>query len=245
MLPVYILNIFFIICISIGYLYFSYINPIDNTNTNINTTLNTTLDTNDNNDNKFIFTINNYCNFTLYFDNIHVFVPINESYVFERKVSNTATSFCPKISIETNKYIHRSGIIFLLKLWNNNTYYIIHQNDGYTLPFKIIPKIESNNSMCPLTDCSKLDLNKCPKNEYLYGKNYDLRIYSNDGRIIACDSPYSFIMKNYNLTVKCKNDHTLCDNIIKKSKYQQYINSHCKYSLNECKRVSKFELTFC
>jgi hypothetical protein len=76
------------------------------------------------------------------------------------------------------------------------TFYNLSLVDGYTLPFKVIPKgpgIGQNG--CDVSDCSELTLDNCPGSESMGGSVFpqydsvDLRVRDSSGKIIACLSP--------------------------------------------------------
>jgi hypothetical protein len=98
---------------------------------------------------------------------------------------------------------------------HDHTWYNPSLVDGYTLPYYIKVKngdgspysagnggiytttkadgtittlIVPDMYRCGDVDASRLDLNKCPSDEIINGKSYDLRLYDNN-RIIGCMSP--------------------------------------------------------
>jgi hypothetical protein len=63
----------------------------------------------------------------------------------------------------------------------DQTWYNLSQVDGYTLPFKVVPRGEGAGSgSCVASDCAGLSLDRCPA---------DLRIVDASGKVIACMSP--------------------------------------------------------
>ena len=74
----------------------------------------------------------------------------------------------------------------------DQTWYNLSQVDGYTLPFKVIPRgTGAEKGSCVTSDCSGLALDRCPGSEDL-GAGYvneDLRVRDASGRIIACMAP--------------------------------------------------------
>lgn len=78
-----------------------------------------------------------------------------------------------------------------------DTWYNASQVDGYTLPYKIVPRgkgAETGN--CITSDASNLSLDRCPTDEDLSGggrfpefAHSDLRIKDASGRTIGCMSP--------------------------------------------------------
>lgn len=80
---------------------------------------------------------------------------------------------------------------------SDQTWYNLSQVDGYTLPFKVVPRGEgAEEGSCVTSDCAGLALEKCPTGEDLSGggkhpafANEDLRVRDASGRVIACMSP--------------------------------------------------------
>lgn len=77
------------------------------------------------------------------------------------------------------------------------TWYNLSQVDGYTLPFKVVPRGPgSENGSCVASDCSHLSLDACPGDEDMSGggaypgfEHEDLRIRDASGAVIGCLSP--------------------------------------------------------
>lgn len=77
------------------------------------------------------------------------------------------------------------------------TWYNLSQVDGYTLPFKVVPRgAGSENGSCVTSDCSNLTLAGCPGDEDMSGggafpgyAHQDLRIKDGAGNVIGCLSP--------------------------------------------------------
>lgn len=77
------------------------------------------------------------------------------------------------------------------------TWYNLSQVDGYTLPFKVVPRGSgSGTGSCVVSDCSNLSLDACPGDEDMSGggafpgfAHEDLRIRDAQGRVIGCLSP--------------------------------------------------------
>jgi hypothetical protein len=77
------------------------------------------------------------------------------------------------------------------------TWYNLSQVDGYTLPFKVIPRGNgAEQGGCVTSDCSHLSLDACPGDEDLSGEgshpgyaHEDLRIRDGQGHVIGCLSP--------------------------------------------------------
>ncbi|MFO0586618.1 MAG: RICIN domain-containing protein [Polyangiaceae bacterium] len=78
-----------------------------------------------------------------------------------------------------------------------NTWYNLSQVDGYTLPFKVVPRGKgAENGSCVTSDCSMLSLDACPGDEDMSGggafpgySHEDLRIFDKSGHVIGCLSP--------------------------------------------------------
>lgn len=87
------------------------------------------------------------------------------------------------------------------------SHYIINQIDGYTLPFNVeVSGLGAGMNSCRSTECSRLSLSKCPKNENLSGhnkyptfKNINLQVYSkeNSKNIVGCMSPCNKLNYDY------------------------------------------------
>lgn len=70
------------------------------------------------------------------------------------------------------------------------TWYNLSQVDGYTLPFKVVPRGPGAESgSCVSSDCSGLALDRCPGAEKIGGAFEDLRVRDGSGRVIACMAP--------------------------------------------------------
>jgi len=77
------------------------------------------------------------------------------------------------------------------------TWYNLSQVDGYTLPFKVVPRgTGAEEGSCVTSDCSGLSLDLCPTSEDLSGgglysqyAGLDLRVRDGNGRTIACMAP--------------------------------------------------------
>ncbi|MBI2393904.1 MAG: RICIN domain-containing protein [Deltaproteobacteria bacterium] len=77
------------------------------------------------------------------------------------------------------------------------TWYNLSQVDGYTLPFKVVPRGKGAESgSCVSSDCSGLSLDRCPGAEDLSGRgrfpayaHEDLRVRDGAGRVIGCMAP--------------------------------------------------------
>jgi hypothetical protein len=77
------------------------------------------------------------------------------------------------------------------------TWYNLSQVDGYTLPFKVVPRGDgAEQGGCVTSDCSNLSLDECPGNEDLSGEgadqsfaHEDLRLRDGQGHVIGCLSP--------------------------------------------------------
>ena len=77
------------------------------------------------------------------------------------------------------------------------TWYNLSQVDGYTLPFKVVPRGSgAETGSCVTSDCSGLSLDLCPASEDLSGgglysqyAGLDLRVFDGNGKVIACMSP--------------------------------------------------------
>lgn len=77
------------------------------------------------------------------------------------------------------------------------TWYNLSQVDGYTLPFKVVPRgAGSESGSCVTSDCSNLSLDQCPGDEDMSGggafpgfAHEDLRIRDGQGKVIGCLSP--------------------------------------------------------
>lgn len=77
------------------------------------------------------------------------------------------------------------------------TWYNLSQVDGYTLPFKVVPRgVGAGQGSCVVSDCSNLSLDACPGDENMSGggkypgyAHEDLRIWDGQGHIIGCLSP--------------------------------------------------------
>jgi hypothetical protein len=78
-----------------------------------------------------------------------------------------------------------------------STFYNLSQVDGYTLPFKVVPKgAGAEGGSCVTSDCGKLLLDQCPGDEDMSGggsfsafAHEDLRVRGADGKTIACMAP--------------------------------------------------------
>ena len=78
-----------------------------------------------------------------------------------------------------------------------STWYNLSQVDGYTLPFKVVPRgVGAENGSCVTSDCSHLSLDACPGDEDMSGggafpgfAHEDLRIFDKQGHVIGCLSP--------------------------------------------------------
>lgn len=77
------------------------------------------------------------------------------------------------------------------------TWYNLSQVDGYTLPFKVVPRgVGAEQGSCVSSDCSKLSLDRCPGGEDLSGggryssfAHEDLRVRDAAGNVVACMAP--------------------------------------------------------
>ncbi|MFT3768885.1 MAG: RICIN domain-containing protein [Minicystis sp.] len=77
------------------------------------------------------------------------------------------------------------------------TWYNLSQVDGYTLPFKVVPRgAGSEQGSCVTSDCSHLSLDACPGDEDMSGggtfpgyAHEDLRVRDAQGHVIGCLSP--------------------------------------------------------
>lgn len=76
------------------------------------------------------------------------------------------------------------------------TWYNLSQVDGYTLPFKVVPKgIGAEQGSCITSDCSGLSLAQCPGDEDLGNGLYpayahqDLRVRDGAGNVVGCMAP--------------------------------------------------------
>jgi hypothetical protein len=77
------------------------------------------------------------------------------------------------------------------------TWYNLSQVDGYTLPFKVVPRGDgAEQGGCVTSDCSHLSLDQCPGDEDLSGQGQnqsyaheDLRLRDGQGHVIGCLSP--------------------------------------------------------
>jgi hypothetical protein len=76
------------------------------------------------------------------------------------------------------------------------TWYNLSQVDGYTLPFKVVPRgVGAEQGSCVSSDCSGLSLDRCPGGEDLSGGRYpsyaheDLRVRDAAGNVVACMAP--------------------------------------------------------
>jgi hypothetical protein len=76
------------------------------------------------------------------------------------------------------------------------TWYNLSQVDGYTLPFKVVPRGEgAHQGSCVTSDCSHLSLDQCPGDEDMSGgvhpqfAHEDLRVRDAQGNVIGCLSP--------------------------------------------------------
>ncbi|MFO0761213.1 MAG: RICIN domain-containing protein [Byssovorax sp.] len=77
------------------------------------------------------------------------------------------------------------------------TYYNLSQVDGYTLPFKVVPRgAGAEQGSCVTSDCSHLSLDACPGDEDMSGSGVfpayaheDLKIRDASGRVVGCLSP--------------------------------------------------------
>ncbi len=77
------------------------------------------------------------------------------------------------------------------------TWYNLSQVDGYTIPFKVVPRgagAEVNG--CVTSDCGRLSLDQCPSGEDLSGggripgfASEDLRVRDAQGAVIGCMAP--------------------------------------------------------
>jgi hypothetical protein len=72
-----------------------------------------------------------------------------------------------------------------------DTWYNLSQVDGYTLPFKVVPRGNgAEKGACVTSDCSHLSLDMCPGDEDISGYGHqDLRIRDAQGHVIGCLSP--------------------------------------------------------
>jgi hypothetical protein len=78
-----------------------------------------------------------------------------------------------------------------------STFYNLSQVDGYTLPFKVVPKGKgAEGGSCVTSDCGKLLLDGCPGDEDMSGggafssfAHEDLRVRDAGGKTIACMAP--------------------------------------------------------
>jgi hypothetical protein len=85
---------------------------------------------------------------------------------------------------------------FTAKGGKDVTWYNLSQVDGYTLPFKVVPRGPGAESgSCVTSDCSNLSLAACPGDEDMSGGVFgayaheDLRIRDGNGKVIGCMSP--------------------------------------------------------
>ncbi|MEO7332092.1 MAG: RICIN domain-containing protein, partial [Minicystis sp.] len=86
---------------------------------------------------------------------------------------------------------------FAAKGGSSLTWYNLSQVDGYTLPFKVVPRgAGAESGSCVTSDCSMLSLDACPGDEDLSGggkfpafAHEDLRIRDAQGKVIGCLSP--------------------------------------------------------
>ncbi|AKT40334.1 RICIN domain-containing protein [Chondromyces crocatus] len=71
------------------------------------------------------------------------------------------------------------------------TWYNLSQVDGYTLPFKVVPKGQgAEQGSCITSDCSGLRLDRCPGAENIPGYgSQDLRVRDGAGNVIGCMAP--------------------------------------------------------
>ncbi|WP_437626140.1 RICIN domain-containing protein [Sorangium sp. So ce1151] len=76
------------------------------------------------------------------------------------------------------------------------TWYNLSQVDGYTLPFKVVPRgVGAEQGSCITSDCSRLSLAQCPGDEDLGNGQFpayahqDLRVRDRNGVVVACMAP--------------------------------------------------------
>jgi hypothetical protein len=76
------------------------------------------------------------------------------------------------------------------------TWYNLSQVDGYTLPFKVMPRGKgAENGSCVTSDCAGLSLDACPTSEDMSGGGrapfgrQDLRVRDAAGKVVACMAP--------------------------------------------------------
>ncbi|WP_437336244.1 RICIN domain-containing protein [Sorangium sp. So ce394] len=78
----------------------------------------------------------------------------------------------------------------------DQTWYNLSQVDGYTLPFKVVPKgAGAEQGSCITSDCSGLSLSLCPGDEDLGNGQFpgyahqDLRVRDRNGVVVGCMAP--------------------------------------------------------